>query len=294
MKFNRLVPGLVLGLMLVAGPAFAQIDVQPLNIDGIAKAMGKEGDLIGEMYRVSFPRSDLTVKVGNVVIKPALALMSWAAFVKSGSTAISYGDLVLLDDEINPVISKLEERGIELSALHNHLLHENPRIMYIHFVGRGNEVEMAKGIWEALALTKSPLISTPASPEAKPELPKEIERIIGYEGSMGGGVFHITVPRNDVHVHAMDAAIPGSMGMNTPLNFQFDGKNAAINGDFMLLPAELNPVIKVLRANGIEVASVHNHMLDDEPRLIFMHFWASSDAVDLAKGLKAALMRIGG
>jgi hypothetical protein len=294
MKFDQLVPGLVLGLMLVAGPAFAQTNVQPLNTDGIAKAMGKEGDLTGEMYRVSFPRSDLTVKVGSVVIKPALALMSWAAFVKSGNTTITYGDLVLLDDEINPVISKLAEKGIELSALHNHLLHENPRIMYIHFVGRGNEVEMAKGIWEALAITKSPLVSTPASPEAKPELAKEIERIIGYEGSMGGGVFHITVPRNDVHVHAMDAAIPGSMGMNTPLNFQFDGKNAAINGDFMLLPAELNPVIKVLRANGIEVASVHNHMLDDEPRLIFMHFWAYGDAVDLAKGLKAALMRIGG
>jgi Domain of Unknown Function (DUF1259) len=293
MKFDRLVSGLILGLMFAAGPAFAQSNVQPLNTDGIAKAMGKEGDLTGEMYRVSFPRSDLTVKVGNVVIKPALALMSWAAFVKSGTTAISYGDLVLLDGEINPVISKLEERGIELSALHNHLLHENPRIMYIHFVGQGNEVEMAKGIWEALALTKSPLGSTPASPEAKPELAKEIERIIGYEGVMGGGVFHITVPRNDVHVHAMGAAIPGSMGMNTPLNFQLDGKNAAINGDFMLLAAELNPVIKILRANGIEVASVHNHMLDDEPRLIFMHFWAHGDAVDLAKGLKAALMRIG-
>jgi len=294
MKLDRLVSGLVLGLILVTGPAFGQSNAQPLNTDGIAKAMGKEGDLTGEMYRVSFPRSDLTVKVGNVVIKPALALMSWAAFVRSGSTAISYGDLVLLDDEINPVISKLEERGIELSALHNHLLHENPRIMYIHFVGRGNEVEMAKGIWEALALTKSPLVSTPASPEAKPELAKEIERIIGYEGTMGGGVFHITVPRNDVHVHAMDAAIPGSMGMNTPLNFQLDGKNAAINGDFMLLAAELNPVIKILRANGIEVASVHNHMLDDEPRLIFMHFWAYGDAVDLANGLKAALMRIRG
>ena len=286
MKFDRLMSGLILGLMFAAGPAFAQSTVQPLNTDGIAKAMGKEGDLTGEMYRVSFPRSDLTVM-------PALALMSWAAFVKSGTTAITYGDLVLLDDEINPVISKLEERGIELSALHNHLLHENPRIMYIHFVGRGNEVEMAKGIWEALALTKSPLVSAPASPETKPELAKEIERIIGYEGTMGGGVFHITVPRNDVHVHAMDAAIPGSMGMNTPLNFQLDGKNAAINGDFMLLAAELNPVIKVLRANGIEVASVHNHMLDDEPRLIFMHFWAYGDAVDLAKGLKAALTRIG-
>jgi Domain of Unknown Function (DUF1259) len=293
MKFDRLVSGLLLGLMFAAGPAFAQSNTQPLNTDGIAKAMGKEGELTGEMYRVSFPRSDLTVEVGNVVIKPALALMSWAAFVKSGTTAISYGDLVLLDGEINPVISKLEERGIDLSALHNHLLHENPRIMYIHFVARGDEVEIAKGIREALALTKSPLLATPSSPETKPELAKEIERIIGYEGVMGGGVFHITVPRNDIHVHAMDAAIPGSMGMNTPLNFQLDGKNAAINGDFMLLAAELNPVIKILRANGIEVASVHNHMLDDEPRLIFMHFWAHGDAVDLAKGLKAALMRIG-
>jgi hypothetical protein len=293
MKPDTLVSGLLLGLVLVAGPALAQSNAQKLNTDGIAKAMGKQGDLTGDMYKVSFPRSDLTVKVGNVVIKPALALMSWAAFVKSGNSAMSYGDLVLLDDEINPVISKLEERGIELSALHNHLLHENPRIMYIHFVARGDEVEMAKGIREALALTKSPLVSTPSGPEAKPELAKEIERIIGYEGGMGGDVFHITVPRNDLHVHAMSTAIPGSMGMNTPLNFQFDGKNAAINGDFMLLAAELNPVIKALRANGIEVASVHNHMLDDEPRLIFMHFWAYGDAVDLAKGLKAALMRTG-
>jgi uncharacterized protein DUF1259 len=293
MKHYKLVPGLALALILVAGPAFAQNNAPRLNTAGIANAMGKEGELIGEMYKVSFPRSDLTVKVGDVVIKPALALMSWAAFVKSGNTAMSYGDLVLLDDEINPVISKLEERGIELSALHNHLLHESPRVMYIHFVGSGDEVEMAKGIREALALTKSPLVSTPSGPETKPELAREIERIIGYEGGMGGGVFHITVPRNDVHVHAVGTSVPGSMGMNTPLNFQFDGKNAAINGDFMLLPAEVNPVIKALRANGIEVASVHNHMLDDEPRLMFMHFWAYGDALELAKGLKAALQRIG-
>lgn len=181
---------------------------------------------------------------------------------------------MLLDDEINPVISKLEDSGIELSALHNHLLHENPRVMYIHFVGRGDEVELAKGIREALAVTKTPLGSTPSGPETKPELAKEIEKIIGYEGNMGGGVFHINVPRSDIHVVAMGAAIPGYMGMNTPLNFQLDGKNAAINGDFILRSAEVNPVIKVLRANGIEIASVHNHMLDEEPRLIFVHFWA--------------------
>ena len=294
MKRGRLGCWLLLGLISTASTAvFAQTNIRQLNVDGIANAIGKGGDLTGEMYKVSFPRSDLTVKAGNLVIKPALALVNWAAFIKSDSTAITYGDLVLLDDEINPVISKLEDSGIELSALHNHLLHESPRVMYIHFVGRGDEVEMAKGIREALAVTKTPLGLTPSGPETKPDLAKEIEQIIGYEGSMGGGVFHINVPRNDIHVAAIGAAIPGYMGMNTPLNFQLDGKNAAINGDFILRPAEVNPVIKVLRANGIEIASVHNHMLDEEPRLIFMHFWAYGDAVDLAKGLKAALGRVG-
>jgi hypothetical protein len=294
MKRDRLVCWVLLSLMLTASPeVFAQTNIRQLNVDGIAKAIGKEGDLTGEMYKVSFPRSDLTVKAGNLVIKPALALVNWAAFIKSDNTAITYGDLVLLEDEINPVISKLEDSGIELSALHNHLLHETPRVMYIHFVGRGDEVEMAKGIREALAVTKTPLGSTPSGPETKPDLAKEIEGIIGYEGSMGGGVFHINVPRNDIHVAAMGTAIPGYMGMNTPLNFQLDGKNAAINGDFILRPAEVNPVIKVLRTNGIEIASVHNHMLDEEPRLIFMHFWAYGEAVDLAKGLKAALGRVG-
>ena len=294
MRRDRLVWWLLLILVLTASPeAFAQSNIRQLNIDGIVRAIGKEGDLTGEMYKVSFPRSDLTVKAGNLVIRPALALINWAAFIKSDNTAISYGDLVLLDDEINPAISKLEDSGIELSALHNHLLHENPRIMYIHFVGRGDEVGMAKGIREALAVTKTPLHPITSGPENKPDLAKEIEGIIGYPGSMGGGVFHINVPRNDIHVAAMGAAIPGYMGMNTPLNFQLEGNNAAINGDFILRPAEVNPVIKVLRANGIEIASVHNHMLDEEPRLIFMHFWAYGDAVDLAKGLKAALGQVG-
>ena len=291
MKCDRLVSGLILGVILLVTPVFAQNNVQRLNTDGIAKAMGKEGELIGEMYKVSFPRSDLTVNVKNVAIKPALALMAWAGFIKSGSTAITYGDLVVLEDELNPVISKLEAGGVEVSAVHNHLLHETPRVMFIHFVGSGNEAEMAKAIRDALALTKSPLVSAASEPETKPEIATEIERIIGYRGSMGGDVFHITVPRNEVHVMTMGTMLPGSMGMNTPFNFQLDGKNAAISGDFMLLPAELNPVIRALRANGIEVASIHNHLLDNQPSMVFMHFWAYGDAVSLAKGLKAALDR---
>jgi hypothetical protein len=293
MKSAKLVLGQFLGFMLLAGPAFAQGNVQRLNTDGIATAFGMKGDLTGEMYKVSFPRSDLAVKVGNVAIKPALSLMAWAGFIKSGNTAYSYGDLVVLEDEINPVISKLEEKGLGVSALHNHLLRETPRIMYIHFEGRGDEVEMAKGIREALALTKSPLVSTVSGPQTKPEIASEIEKIIGHKGSMGGDVFHITVPRNDIHVMAGGTMIPGSMGMNTPLNFQIDGKNAAINGDFMLLAAELDPVIKALRANGIEVASIHNHLMGNQPELVFMHFWAYGDALDLSKGLKAALDRTG-
>jgi hypothetical protein len=289
MKLDIAAGGLLLGLMALAIPVWAQSNPQPLDTAGIAKAMGKQGERTIDMYKVSFPRSDLTVKVGNLVIKPALALVNWAGFVKYGNTAITYGDLVLLDDEINPVISKLEESGIELSALHNHLLHEHPRIMYIHFTGRGDEVTMATGLREALALTKTPMVATPSSSEAKPELARQIERIVGYEGAMGGGVLHIVVPRNDVHVAAIGSHIPGSMGMNTPLNFQLEGGTAAINGDFMLLPTEVNPVIKALRANSIEIASLHNHMLDDEPRLFFMHFWANDDAVKLAKGLRAAL-----
>jgi hypothetical protein len=283
-------------LALLTSSATHSQSSAPLNIAGIAKAMGVDGAVSGAMYRVSIPRSDLMVKVGGVPIKPALALVNWAGFVKSGSSAVCYGDLVLLEDEINPVISKLEDKGIELSALHNHLLHETPRIMYIHFTGHGDEVAMAQALRDALALTKTPLGASPAASapsEAKPALAPQIEKIIGVDGSMSGGVFHIAVPRSDIQVMAMGAAIPSSMGMNTPLNFQFDGDNAAINGDFILLPSEVNPVTKVLRTNNIEIVSVHNHMLDEEPRLTFLHFWANDDAIALAKGLRAALDQTG-
>jgi hypothetical protein len=275
--------------LIISAIAYAGTDGPGLDQSGIARALGKKGHVLGDTYKVSYPRSDLKVRVGKMAIKPALALVSWAAFKKSGDSAVTYGDLVLLENEINPVLSKLEEKGIEISALHNHLLYESPRIMYIHFTGYGNEVEMAKGLREALALTKTPLKTTPAGTESKPAVAKEIEKILGYEGSMSGGVFHIAVPRNDLQVKMMGTSIPGSMGMNIPLNFQIDGKNAAINGDFMLLADEVNPVIKALRSNGIEVASLHNHMLKEEPRLFFMHYWAAGDAVALAKGLKAAL-----
>lgn len=252
----------------------------------------KAKQLPGRIKSLS-PRTDLHVKVGSVAVRPALALGSWAAFKKSGDSAITYGDLVLLEGEVNSVVSKLLEKGIEISALHNHLIHENPRIMYIHFIGRGNEVEMAKGLREALSLTKTPLEAGAAESEKKTEVSSKIEKVLGYEGSMSGGVLHINVPRKDISVKMEGTGIPGSMGMSVPLNFQIDNENAAINGDFMLLAEEVNPVIRALRTNGIEIASLHNHMLDEEPRLFFLHFWAYGDAVSLARGLKAALDKTG-
>ncbi len=282
--------------LITAAPALSSAQRTPsqLDEDGIVKALGRKGAVMGEGYKVSFPRSDLHVVVGKVVIKPALALTAWAAFERPGGEAIAYGDLVLLESEVNPVISKLEERGIEILALHNHLIHERPRIMYIHFMGRGNESDLAKGLAAAIALTGTPAPSAkPGAPEKKPEAAAEIERIIGVTGTMGGGVLHLIVPRNDIHVTMMGASLPGAMGMNTPLNFQIEGRNVAINGDFMLLANEVNPVVKALRAHGIEVASLHNHMLDEEPRLFFVHFWADGAAGELAKGLAAALKATG-
>lgn len=270
--------------------SWAQAQGPSLDLDGIAGAVGKKCVVAGPTCKVSFQRSDLKVTVGKVKIDPALAFTTWAAFIKSGDAALIYGDLVLLQDEINPVISRLEEGGIEISALHNHLIHDSPHIMYIHFMGHGGEVELAKTLRQALALTKTPLQPAPAAAAAeKPETAKRIEAIIGREGTMEGRVLHVGVPRDDIRVRTMGSDIPGNMGMNTPLNFQIEGDKAAINGDFLLLADEVNPTVKALRAGGIEVASLHNHMLDEEPRLFFMHFWAYGDAATLAKGLKAAL-----
>lgn len=293
-KLMKLAVLLVILALQAGALANAETNHSGLDQDGIAKAFGKKGEASDGTYKVSFPRSDLRVKVGEIFIKPGFALTNWAGFIKSGDSAITYGDLALLESETNPVISKLMEKGIEVAALHNHLIYETPRIYYVHFLGYGNEVELAKGLKEALALTGTPIKPSPAaSPEMKSDAAKKIEEVLGHQGSMSEGVLHVNVSRDDIHVKMKGAEIPGNMGMNIPLNFQIEGKKAAINGDFMLLADEVNPVIKALRENGIEVASLHNHMLDEEPRLFFMHFWAYGDAATLAKGLKAGLDQTG-
>jgi hypothetical protein len=232
------------------------------------------------------------VTLDGVDIKPGLALGSWLAFKRDGGSAMVMGDLVLAESEVGPVMMKLQEGGIHESALHNHLIKESPRVMYMHIASHGNPVQMAKTIHDALALTKTPGPDPTPAPQPSADFDfdqKLVEQTLGHAGKVNGGVLQIGVPRTET-ITDSGMTVPPSMGVATALNFQpTGGGKAAITGDFVLLESEVNPVIKSLRANGIAVTALHNHMLTEEPRLFFMHFWANDDAAKLAKGLRAAL-----
>ena len=263
----------------------------------VEQALGKAGSMQpGDVYKVGLPRTDLQVTVGGVQVKAPLALGSWLAFKKVGDMTMVMGDLVLTEDEVTPVLTKLEEGGVEISALHNHVLHESPRIMYMHIHATGDATKIAKSIHDALALSKTPFAAPPSAqqPQDVGLDTKQIDQIMGQTGKANGVVFQYSVARaDDVMDTAMNAsgtAIPPAMGVAQAINFQSTGGGkAAITGDFVLLAGEVNPVIKALRDNGIEVTALHSHMLTDSPHLFFMHFWANDDALKLARGLRAAL-----
>jgi len=293
-RVNMRVVGLplIVGLVLVTGIAPSAFGQQNNNWKPVEDAMGRPGTVIGEVLRFGMPRKDLHVMVRGTAIKAGLALGSWAAFTKMGKDAMVMGDLVLTEDEIEPVMRKLQEGGIEIAAINNHLIGEQPRVLYMHIESRGDAVQMATAIHEALGLSKTP------GPDAAPaagtsELSgldqKTIEGIMGRSGKVNGGILAFGVPRAETITDAA-MVVPPSMGVATAINFQPTGEGkAAITGDFVLLGKEVNPVMKALREHGIDVTAVHSHMLTEEPRLFFMHFWANDDAAKLAKGLRAAL-----
>ena len=273
--------------------ALASLHAQAPDWKKVDEAMGRPGQMQpGEVYKFSMPRKDLHVSLKGVDIKPALALGSWVAFKQDGNATMVMGDLVLTEDEVEPVMLKLQEQGISQSALHNHLLGESPHVMYMHIAGHGDAAEMAKSIREALALTKTPGpdATSPAPPSGDLGIDqKQIEQILGHTGKVNGGVLQVGVPRAE-KVTDSGMTVPPSMGVATALNFQPTGSGkAAITGDFVLIGSEVNPVVKALRQNGIEVTAIHSHMLQEDPRLFFMHFWANDDALKLAKGLRAAI-----
>ena len=275
-------------LALVTFSAYAQ---PPAEWKPVEDALGRSGKVQPDgALKFAMPRKDLKVTVNGTPIKPGLALGSWAAFSASGENAMVMGDLVLTEDEVAPVLAKLQEGGIEITALHNHVLHEAPRVMYMHIAGHGSAAKLATAIHDALAATGTPADGPAAAPQKLDLDTEKIDAALGRKGKdSGGGVYQFSVPRAEtIRDHGMD--IPASMGVATAINFQpTSNGRAAITGDFVLLGSEVNPVIAALRENGIQVTALHSHMLTEEPRLFFMHFWANDDAGKSAHGLRAAL-----
>jgi hypothetical protein len=259
----------------------------------VEQTLGRKGaPNPGGVMKFGFPRSDLQVMVGDVQLKPALALGGWVAFKPlAGGKAMALGDLVLTTDEVGPVMQRLQQGGISQTAVHNHLLGENPRVMYMHIMADGDPAKLAETLRSALGESKTPMtVAPPAAASAAIDLDTSaVARALGYSGKVNGGVYQVSVPRAE-RVVDMGREIPPSMGVATSINFQpTGGGKAAITGDFVLLGSEVNPVMRTLRENGIQVTAVHSHMLHESPRLFFMHFWANDDATRLATGLHTAL-----
>jgi hypothetical protein len=275
------------GLLFTGSAAMAAPDW-----DAVSKALGKAGSMQpGGIYKVSLPRTDLNVTLDGVPLKAGFALGSWVAFEPMGDEAMAMGDLVLTHSEVNPVMSKLEDSGFAITALHNHLLRSTPATMYMHIEGHGDPVKLAAALHAALALSKTPFAAAPATPAAAafPLDVTAIDQTLGATGKVNGSVLQYSIARKG-QITSAGMAVPPPMGTATAINFQPTGPGrAAVTGDFVLVASEVNPVIKALRGHGIEVTAVHNHMLNDEPRIFFMHFWANSDAKALAEGLAAAL-----
>ena len=263
----------------------------PSNWKAVDDAMGRAGqDQPDGAHKYAMPRSDLKVTLDGVELKAGFALGSWAAFDKMGTQSEVMGDLVLTEAEIAPVMQKLADSGIEITGLHNHLIRTTPPVMYMHIGGHGDAAHLASAIHDALALTKTPTSAPAANPNADLGFDgKQIDSVVGHQGKNNNGVYQFSVPRAE-KIMENGMTVPNSMGVATALNFQPTGSGkAAITGDFVLTAKEVNPVIKALRQNGIAVTALHSHMLEEQPRLFFMHFWANDDATKLARGLRAAL-----
>jgi uncharacterized protein DUF1259 len=283
--------GFALTLAFAAQAHAAEIDWTKVDA-----TLGKTASVQGEVHRYGFPRSDLQVTLEGVTIKPALALGGWLGFEPMPDGAVVMGDLVLTETEVNPVMSKLLGSGIEITGVHNHLMRASPTTFYMHIHGHGDPLAMATAIRAALAESKTPF-AAPAAPVAQPaqiELDTgKLDEAIGVKGKVNGGVYQFAVPRKNPIIEG-GMSLPPAMGTAIVINFQpTGGGKAAITGDFVVTAEEVNPMILALRENDIEVTAIHSHMLDEQPRLFFVHFWANDDAVKLAKGLRAALDKTG-
>lgn len=285
---NRL---MVFCSILFVCPGFAL--AQGLNTGAIDQALGHSGQKTGDVYRVGLPRTDLHVELAGVALKPGLALGSWAAFSGTDADCTVMGDLVLTQSEIGPVMGKLRTAEFQITAVHNHLLNETPHVMYMHYMGHGNAQKLAQSLHDALAESKTPLTSGPPAQET-PAAPfvKTIEGVLGSQGRWAGGVLAYGIPRKEP-ITENGMTLNGAQGVAESINFQDAGRgNVATTGDFVLTAQEVNPVISALEEHQIQVTALHNHMLTEEPRLFFMHFWGVGTPESLSAGIKAALSKI--
>jgi Domain of Unknown Function (DUF1259) len=274
-------------------PFVSTAHAQDVDWQKIDETLGRKPAVAAGVHRYGFPRTDLTVTLDGVTIKPALALGGWVAFKPAHGGVMAMGDLVLLESEINPVMMKMIANGLEITAVHNHLLGASPATFYMHVAGHGDPTKIASAIRDALGESRTPLtVAASTTPPPVVDLDTaQLDQIIGVKGQASGGVYQFNVPRRDpITEEGMQLSPVGPMGVAIGINFQPTGEGkAAITGDFVLTSDEVNPVIMALRTHGIEVTALHSHMLDEQPRLFFMHFWANDDAIKLAKGLRAAL-----
>jgi len=282
---------LLIAAMVLSGLT-TQVSADESDWNKVAQALGKSGSIQpGDIYKVSLPRTDLKVTVDGVTIKPALALGSWVAFKPMGTKSMLMGDLVLTGTEIPVVMSRLLDNSIDVTAIHNHLLRSQPAIYYMHVGAEGDPIKIAHALHEALSASATPF-APPASTTQSADIDldtKALDATLGYKGKVAGGVYQFSIPRADI-TRDDSMEIPPSMGMALGINFEPTGSGkAAIAGDLVLLSKEVNPVLHALHDHGIEITALHSHMINDDPHMFFMHFWANADAVQLANGLRAAI-----
>lgn len=293
--FSRLV-----ALLVMAAPAIAAsaAPVDSSTWETVDKILGRPGKVLpGDVHKYGWPRSDLHVAVGGIGVEPTLALGSWGGFMKTTveGRLMTMGDLVLVSEEVNPVIRALQAGGLEVLAVHNHLIGESPQVLYVHFEGHGAAEPLARALRSALEVTKTPLAAPAGAPSlltaAETAAFDAVQGALGRKGSMAGRVLQVAVPRG-AKIEEDGMEIPPAIGMATALNFQFVEGRVATTGDLVLTGDEVNPVIAELESHGIQVTALHSHMLRESPRLFFMHFWGVDDPTRLALGLKAALSTV--
>jgi hypothetical protein len=292
---QRVAVGLTLPVLAAvqsdAAPTAPGAELDPARIEQLTGAQGKL-DTAEQVFKVSVPRADLSVLVEGVHITPPMGLTSWAAFQRAGSQTMVMGDLVLLEDQVGPVMNAALDNGLEVTALHNHFLHESPRIFFMHIGGMGVTDDLAAAVGKVFAKMKEPSGGKGELPRAEIDPahstldPKRIDAILGRQGEYKDGVYKVVIGRTtQMHGHDVGAA----MGVNTWAAFAGSDAQASVDGDFAMLESELQGVLKALRGAGIDVVAIHQHMAGEEPRMLFLHYWGIGSTQDLARGLRSAL-----